>query len=341
MKKQYAWITALILGMAIWTWPGHAWAMESRSSADLKGIDVSHWDGTIDWHKVKADHIQFAYIKATGDNSFVDGQFSANVRNARANGIAVGAYHYAKPSAPFHRSEPIRQANLFVKTMRSSMSGFGDIMPVLDFEESGGLSPHDLDQWIRVFVSTVESQTHRKVMLYTSEDFIMRNANLNGGLSNIPLWVAYYDRLNGGRIPPNIAGWSHWLVWQYSDQGAIPGLSGSTDLNAGPTSLSALRGYLQDAQRLARPAGSPSPAATTATHSATGQSPAAATVPAPTTALVPTGDPKALSGTNTGASAGRFPTRGTAIVVAIGGIVLASLLYLWLARRVFRPKRRN
>jgi GH25 family lysozyme M1 (1,4-beta-N-acetylmuramidase) len=331
MKKYVTWIFALTLAWVIFTWPVHAFAMESRSNADLRGIDVSHWDGTINWREVAASHVQFAYIKATGDNSFVDGQFRANVRNARASGIAVGAYHYAKPSAPFNHSEPVRQANLFVETMRSSMHGFGDIMPVLDFEESGGLSAYDLDQWIRVFVSTVEHQTNRKVMLYTSEDFIQRHANLNSGLSAIPLWVAYYDRLNGGRIPPNIAGWSHWLVWQYSDQGAVTGLSGHADVNAGPTSLSALRGYLPGGQRPANPA-SPSPVG--AAHSPT----AKVTVSANATAAPPSPAYAAGSKSSSGTSARPFPGRPAAIAIAIGGIVLACLLYLWLARMFDKRK---
>lgn len=242
MRKKSALITGIIMGFLISAWPGAADAMESRSSTNLKGIDVSHWDGTIHWNQVAASHIQFAYIKATGGNNFVDEQFSTNATNARRSGIAVGAYHYAKPTAPFRSGEPIQQANLFVQTMKRSMGSFGDIMPVLDLEETGGLSVRDLVQWIRVFDRTVEHQTNRQVMLYTSVDFIQRHSDLDNGLSNMPVWVAYYDRLNGGGTPPSIAGWSHWLIWQYSDNAHVSGLSGSTDLNAGPSSLTALRG---------------------------------------------------------------------------------------------------
>jgi hypothetical protein len=129
--------------------------------------------------------------------------------------------------------------------MKHSMSSFGDIMPVLDVEVSGSLSNPDLVRWVRIFVDTVEHETNRQVMLYTSEYFMQQHANFNDQIANLPLWVAYYDRYYGGQKPPNLGGWSRWNVWQYNDRGVVGGISGTVDLNAGPTSLTALVGKLQ------------------------------------------------------------------------------------------------
>jgi GH25 family lysozyme M1 (1,4-beta-N-acetylmuramidase) len=248
MKRTllFRWITTAVAGFMFlfFSSPQVAYGMEPRTSANLRGIDVSHWDGVIDWKRVSASHVRFAYIKASGGNSFIDPEFATNVKNARRYGIAVGAYHYAQPTSPFNPKQPAEQAAFFVNTMKHSMSGFGDIMPVLDVEVSGSLSTPNLVRWVRIFVDTVEHETNRQVMLYTSEYFMQQHANFNDQIADLPLWVAYYDRYYGGQKPPDIGGWSRWNVWQYSDRGVVSGISGTVDLNGGPTSLAALMGEL-------------------------------------------------------------------------------------------------
>ncbi|MDP4086610.1 MAG: glycoside hydrolase family 25 protein [Bacillota bacterium] len=208
---------------------------------------MSHWDGNINWNSVRASGVKFAYIKATGSGSnglYSDTQFTANVKCAKAAGVAVGAYHYALPSAPYSSSEAVKQADFFVSTMKASMPSFGDIMPVLDFENNGSLSPTDQVNWIRTFIKAVKVETNRNVMLYTSEDFIQTNGDLNNQLSDIPLWIAYWPAINSDTIPPNIAGWTNWTVWQYSDTDVVPGITGQTDIDYGTKSLDSLGGYL-------------------------------------------------------------------------------------------------
>jgi len=223
---------------------GNAFAMQAGTSSNLRGIDVSHWDGVINWSQVKSSGIQFAYIKATGGTSFVDPQFAYNVQNAEANGIAVGAYHYAQPARPFKPNDAVQQATFFVNTMKSVMPKYGDIMPVLDLETSNNLSVSDLVQWTNLFIQTVEQQTGRKVMLYTDEGFIQQENDFNNALSNVPLWVGWYGYLNNNTVPPNIAGWSSWTTWQYTDQGVVNGITGNVDLDYGATSLDDMQGYL-------------------------------------------------------------------------------------------------
>jgi GH25 family lysozyme M1 (1,4-beta-N-acetylmuramidase) len=243
--KKYISIIASLAILAAFTPP--TYAMESRSDLNLKGIDVSHWDGPIDWFKVSSNGVKFAYLKASEGTTKVDSEFANYVKGAKANSIAIGAYHYAKPSAPYDSNEAVNEATFFVNTMKPSMADFGDIMPVLDLEENGGLSPNDLAQWARTFIHTVEQLTHRQVMIYISADFLQSNGYLNSALSDVPIWVSYWDQYYQGQNPPDIAGWRQWTAWQYSSQGTLPGLTGSVDLDVGPTSLDVLRGELTTA----------------------------------------------------------------------------------------------
>lgn len=218
--------------------------MQPRTSSNLKGIDISHWDGTIDFSAVKRDGIDFVYIKSTGGDDFVDPMFLTNVQSAKNAGIAIGAYHYAKPTAPFNPGEPYRQAQFFIETMSRHMPDFGDLMPVLDLEEpasQGILSPDELVSWAWVFVDHVKEQTNRQVMLYTGTWFVQQNNDFGYKLSDLPLWIAEYEKY-GSTQPTDCGGWNHWLLWQYSEDGTVEGVPGNVDLNVGSVSLEQLRG---------------------------------------------------------------------------------------------------
>jgi GH25 family lysozyme M1 (1,4-beta-N-acetylmuramidase) len=221
--------------------------MQPATSANLPGIDVSHWQGTIDWKQVKNSGIAFAYAKASQGTTITDPMFATNVQGARAAGLPIGAYHYANPSAPYNPDQAKAEAQNFVNVMQNAgMGDFGDIMPVLDLEEpaaTGTLTSDEIASWGRVFVDTVKSLTNRQVMIYTGDWFVEQYNDFGGQLSDIPVWIAAWTRY-GNTQPPAVGGWTQWTAWQYSDQGSVPGVTGAVDLDYGPTSIDALRGYL-------------------------------------------------------------------------------------------------
>jgi GH25 family lysozyme M1 (1,4-beta-N-acetylmuramidase) len=221
--------------------------MQPATSANLQGIDVSHWQGTIDWNQVKNAGVAFAYAKASEGTTYTDPMFSTNLQGARAAGIPFGAYHYASPSAPYSPDQAKAEAQYFVNVMKNAgMSDFGDIMPVLDLEQpaaTGTLTSDEIASWARVFVDTVKSLTNRQVMVYTGDWFVEQYNDFGGQLSDLPVWIAAWTRY-GNTQPPAVGGWTQWTAWQYSDQGSIPGISGAVDLDYGPTSIDALRGHL-------------------------------------------------------------------------------------------------
>lgn len=181
------------------------------------GIDVSHWQGTIDWNAVAANGVEFAFIKATEGGDYVDPRFAANWDGARQAGVVRGAYHFFRP-----QTDAVAQAAHFLATVHLSP---GDLPPVLDVEVTDGRSADVVAEGVRTWLREVERATGRRPIVYTRASFW--TAQVGGGLGGYPLWVAHY-----GVSSPNIpGGWSGWTFWQHSDAGRVNGIGGDVDLN--------------------------------------------------------------------------------------------------------------
>lgn len=186
-----------------------------RSRYPVRGIDVSHHQGAIDWRTVARDDVSFAVIKATEGGDHVDEDFAANLRAARAEGIAVGAYHYftlCRPGA--------EQAANFLATVPTD----GPILPpAVDLEYEGNCSARPTPQALRAeldaFLAPVEAAFGRPAILYVTSGFSQDY------VSHLP------DR---GRWERSIA-WhpsrENWILWQYQDSGRVEGIKGDVDLN--------------------------------------------------------------------------------------------------------------
>ncbi len=120
-------------------------AMAATSLAFADGIDVSHWQGSINWPKVKAAGMQFAFMKATESTTYTDTAFATNWAGAASVGIYRGAYHFARPSTA--SGSAVKQADYFVSRV-GSFQGAGTLPPVLDLEATGGLGVTALRTWV-------------------------------------------------------------------------------------------------------------------------------------------------------------------------------------------------
>lgn len=194
--------------------------MQTKSANNVKVIDVSHYQKSIDWKSAKADGVQGAFIKATEGGSRVDLKFAANATAAPAADVLVGYYHYAHPEL----NAPETEAAHFYRTVK----GFrADFPHVLDVEgEASKLGAAALTAWCAKWLEEVEKLTGHKAMIYTGASFA--RTYLGPSLGVYPLWVAHY----GVDKPMSNNTWPVWAVFQYTSSGRVDGIAGNADVNA-------------------------------------------------------------------------------------------------------------
>ncbi|MEO5710732.1 MAG: GH25 family lysozyme [Nocardioidaceae bacterium] len=198
--------------------------MGATSLAFADGIDVSHWQGSINWSKVKASGKQFAFMKATESTTYTDTAFATNWAGAASVGIYRGAYHFARPSTA--SGSAVKQAEYFVSKV-GSFQGAGTMPPVLDLEATGGLGVTALRTWTQTWLTRVEQLTGRVPILYFSPSFWETNLGNSTAFTRYPLWIAHYTT-SGPRVP---GGWPTWTFWQRTSSGSVSGISGNVDMN--------------------------------------------------------------------------------------------------------------
>src|SRR5581483_8614255 len=151
------------------------------STNRLSGIDVSYYQGTVNWQSVKEAGNTFAFARATYGSSKADSKFSANWPAMKTAGIIRGTYHFYVSA-----NDPTAQANLFLQTVGHLESN--DLPPVLDVESGSGTTNlvNGVQQWLDI----VEQGLGRTPMIYTGVSFW--NDNMTSGFGRYPLWVAEY-----------------------------------------------------------------------------------------------------------------------------------------------------
>jgi lysozyme len=191
-----------------------------KAAAILRGADVYHGDGTCDFAKAYNAGLRFCYIKATQGTPTIDPAFVRNVWAARAAGLYVGCYHYFTPTG--NGSD---QANYFLRALKS-VGTKGLMVPALDLEDAGTMTPEQYSASALAFVRQVEQTLGRGCLIYSYPCFIQDY--LRGDIACYPLWYAAYQC-----DPPTApAPWAKWLVWQSCDHGTWPGIgSGTVDLD--------------------------------------------------------------------------------------------------------------
>lgn len=186
----------------------------------IHGIDVSKYQQRINWEAVRdmTDNdvrIGFVFIKATEGLGNMDQQFRRNWKLAGEAGLPRGAYHFFL--APKSGAE---QAENFIRRVDLQP---GDLPPVLDVEQTYGVSNAKLQFEVKMFLDRLEAHYGVKPIIYTNVDFY--NRHLKGDFDEYPLWVAHYLQKNRPRIARN------WAFWQYSETGRVNGIRGKVDFN--------------------------------------------------------------------------------------------------------------
>jgi GH25 family lysozyme M1 (1,4-beta-N-acetylmuramidase) len=201
----------------------------------LYGIDVSHYQGTIDWTSAHNAGATFAFAKATEGVDFVDSNFAQNMIGAKAAGVIIGPYHFARPdSSNTDPNDAANEANDFVDAILPYYQGPNlTLRPVIDLERLAGVGNASqekvfLSRWIRNFAAVVHNRLGFDPMIYTSST--LANNYLEVDIAQYPLWLAYWNNLSS--LPPTSASgiWNgQWTFWQATSTATVPGISGNVD----------------------------------------------------------------------------------------------------------------
>jgi GH25 family lysozyme M1 (1,4-beta-N-acetylmuramidase) len=192
-------------------------------AATVSGLDVSGYQGNVNWSSAYADGARFAYVKATEGTGYTNPYFAQQYNGSYDVGMIRGAYHFARPNI----SSGTTQADYFVNH-GGGWSADGKTLPgAVDLEYnpySGGtcygLTQSGMASWIRAFSNEYHARTTRYPVIYTSTSWWSQCVGTAGNFSTTsPLWVARYSSAVG-TLP---YAWSYYTFWQYADSGTFPG----------------------------------------------------------------------------------------------------------------------
>ncbi len=191
--------------------------MPSRdASAPYDGIDISSYQGYIDWNKVSSDkNIRFVYIKATEGATYRSTHYVHNLTQARRNGLLVGSYHYLSPSSTV--DEQFQNFSSF------ALKDVQDLVPMLDVEVRGEWSRSQLIDSVDKFCNLIERHFGVQPMIYSTMEFY--NKNLTPHFNKHLLYIGRYSNEE-----PEINWEGQYTVWQFSETGIIPGINAYVDL---------------------------------------------------------------------------------------------------------------
>jgi lysozyme len=181
----------------------------------LVGIDVSDYQGQVDWDSVARSGRQFAFAKATEGTDYAARTFPANWAGIKAAGLVRGAYHFGHPG----RNAPEAEADWFLEHVGTPEEG--DIL-ILDLEAGSG----DVAGWTAAWLRHVTERVGFRPVLYSGTWFLEPNGCCgNSDLAQYGLWLASYQ----ATMPPAPPSWPFLAFWQHSDRASVPGVDGPVD----------------------------------------------------------------------------------------------------------------
>lgn len=201
------------------------WIDQSKYSryenGTLKGVDVSKWQGDINWQSVKQDGIQFAFVRLgyTVNYQNLDPYYEKNMREAKAAGIPVGVYYYSKATTV---ETAIKEAQFTIDHMSGYLVSYPVVIDIEDAVQQN-LGKDKLAEIIKAFCNEIRAAGYTP-MLYTNENWYRNYINMNA-LSGEEFWIARYNYYYDTAIPRGI--------WQSSSESRVNGISGNVDIDFG------------------------------------------------------------------------------------------------------------
>lgn len=213
MKNKILILIIMILSI---TFPVFAFPPSSDNIYD--GIDVSEWQGKIDFAEVAKSGIDVVYIRASEGTDYIDPYFKENYEEARRNELRTGFYHYVTARTT---EEAKKEAEFFVSNIKGTEP---DCKLAMDFEVFGNLSKSEINEISKVFLETVSNLSGKECIIYS--DAYNASETFDEELAKkYAIWVADYFV----EEPADNGKWSSWVGFQYSDIGRINGIEGNVD----------------------------------------------------------------------------------------------------------------
>lgn len=210
----------IIITLLLFINTSSVYSLTPSSEPVYQGVDVSDWQGYIDYSKVKESGIEVVYIKSSQGSNIKDPYFDINYENAKDNGLKVGFYHFLTAT---NITEAEQQARFFSSVISGKTP---DCKLAMDYEVFGGVSIGGINNIAEVFLESVKRLTNKEVIIYSD----LSNAQSTFGrelAQNYPLWIAYYGNYN--ELENIETNWEAWQAIQSSDRGIVPGISGKVD----------------------------------------------------------------------------------------------------------------
>ncbi|MBX5465303.1 MAG: peptidoglycan-binding protein [Clostridia bacterium] len=216
--------------------------MQAHQRTHARGVDVSSWQGTVDWPSVRAAGYSFAFLKASEGVGYTDPAYARNVAGARSASLVAGAYHFARPDATPGDAE--REAAYFASVVKA---GEPPDMLAVDLE-AGALDRAAMTEWAVAFLEATESAFPGvRVAVYCGPAFITQRL-APPRLARWPLWLVEYT---SAPAPGAVPGWTDWTFWQWSNAGSVPGVRVRVDLDEFAGSEAELRAWIRGAEGVA------------------------------------------------------------------------------------------
>jgi lysozyme len=201
--------------------------------ATVPGVDVSYYQGTIDWAAVKRSGRAFAFIRVSDGSTFRDPKFDRNYAGAQQNDLYRGVYQYFRAS-----QDPIAQAELLLDAVGAL--GEKDLPPALDIETLDGMRGSTVAARAKQWADHVEAALGKRPLIYIGAGFA-DEINNPAALAAFPLWVANWK----AACPRMPSAWNAlgWTFWQTRVGSGVPGIRGSVDLDVWNGTIDQLAAY--------------------------------------------------------------------------------------------------